>query len=69
LFKDAGVEEYPELLSLVATAQQQALELERMHAVESENDRLKQEVKKLRDLYYAKTLGTMSTKLKDALRE
>ncbi|NOU95330.1 hypothetical protein GC093_19170 [Paenibacillus sp. LMG 31456] len=68
LCEDAGYES-PDLLHLIDAAEQQALELERLSTLETENARLKQEVKKLRDLYYNKTLSSMSTKLQDALRE
>jgi hypothetical protein len=68
LCKDAGYTN-PELARLIHTVEQQALELGRIHALEAENGRLKQEVKRWRDLYYTKTVSTMSTKLKDALRE
>lgn len=68
LHQDAGYESKV-LLQWVETAEEQALQLERLEAIEAENDRLKQEVKRLRDLYYSKTASSMSTKLKEALRE
>ncbi|MFD0680323.1 MULTISPECIES: hypothetical protein [unclassified Paenibacillus] len=68
LCKDAGYEN-PDLVQWIDASEQQALKLDQLNALETENIRLKQEVKKLRDLYYNKTLSSMSTKLKDALRE
>ncbi|RAV19584.1 hypothetical protein [Paenibacillus contaminans] len=37
--------------------------------LEAENERLKQEVKKLRGQLHAKAAGSMNSRLKDALRE
>jgi uncharacterized membrane protein YccC len=68
LFADAGYER-PELLQLLRQAELQQAELGRLQEQEGENERLKQEVKRLRELYYSKTMSAMSTKLKDALRE
>jgi len=38
-------------------------------ALQAENERLNQEVKRLRGQLYAKAAGSMSSRLKDALRE
>lgn len=43
--------------------------LDRIRELVVENERLKQEVSRLRNQIYDKTSSTMSSKLKDALRE
>ncbi|TDF96608.1 hypothetical protein [Paenibacillus piri] len=68
LFADAGYT-IPELEQALRGVERQEAGDERLAALEAENNRLKQEAKRLRELYYGKTVNSMSTKLKDALRE
>lgn len=58
LFKDAGYE-CPELLKAI----------DQYEETIAENVRLKQEINRLRGVIYNRSVGSMSSKLKDALRE
>jgi DNA-binding transcriptional MerR regulator len=68
LFKDAGYE-IPELLEALDRQEKSSLDDQRVEALTAENERLKQEINRLRTKIYDLTVNNMSSKLKDALRE
>ncbi|PZE22600.1 hypothetical protein [Paenibacillus xerothermodurans] len=68
LFQAAGYAR-PELLNCIDIAERATEEREQLSTLQTENARLKQEITRLRNLYYAKDEHSMSSKLRDALRE
>jgi hypothetical protein len=68
LFQAAGYEQQ-ELLDFINTTERETKASGEPAELQAENERLKREVIRLRNLIHAKTESSMSSKLRDALRE
>jgi hypothetical protein len=68
LFQNAGYEQN-ELLDFINTAERETNEPGEFAELQAENERLKKEVMRLRNLIQAKMESSMSSKLREALRE
>jgi hypothetical protein len=56
-------------MSALDALEREPIMLDNMEKLSQENRRLKQEIVRLRDILHSKDEGSMSSKLRDALRE